>query len=517
MNFQPRNYQIKAVQAIITFLKSGDKGNPLVVAPTGSGKSIIIALFCEAAFKNRSNVKVLIISHIKEILSQNYKALQNFTSIENIGLYSAGLKKKMVRNFTIGGIQSMYNQPELFEQFDYIIVDEAHTIPHHKKGRYFQFFKHVKKIVIGFTATPFRMGTGHLHKGADAFFSKIIYDIPIHFLQKQNFLCQLSTKGTEEKLNPKNIKKQAGDYIVKDLSLAFDRIEITKRIISELVKYKTLREHWLVFAIDIKHANHITEELNAAGIKSACVHSKMPDRDKTITAFKNNKFQALISVAMLTTGFDVPQVDLIALLRPTASPVLHVQIIGRGLRIAEKKHNCLILDFAGNLIRNGSIDDPVIETKITGNGDPIMKECPKCFEIVHAAVRVCPECKEKFLFQHNLTAQPQAVNAITVKEWHNVDDVKYLNYIGTKKIPMLLVVYKCGLRVFKEYVCFEHKGYAKQRAAYWWKRRTSEGVPFSVYNALKIINSKKLREPVQILVKEKKDFPQIMEQKWEVV
>jgi DNA repair protein RadD len=418
-----------------------------------------------------------------------------------VGIYSAGLKRRDIREVTVAGIQSIYKKQKLFRSFDIIIVDECHTIPNTKNTMYDSFFLEVTKPVIGFTATPYRLGVGYLHIGAKAFFDDIVYAIPIKKLQKEGYLCKLTSKATKKRLEANDIRKQAGDFVISELSKAFDRDRVTDDIIEELILYKDERKKWLIFTIDIEHCEHVTEKLRNKGISAAFVHSKMSgDRAKIIEDFKKDKYQALVSVAVLTTGFDVPSVDLIGLLRPTASPVLHVQIIGRGLRIAEGKENCLVLDFAGNLMRNGPIDAPVVRVKGSGTGEAIMKECNNCWEIVHAAVRICPACGQKFQFRHKLSSNSQDSKIVTMDEWYDVTDVKYFNYVGSRDIPMLKVSYFAGLKRFSEYVCLEHPGYAAYRAAHWWKRRSDEPVPKTAEEALKITDT--LREPKRILVNE---------------
>ena len=509
----PREYQTEAINAIFNYFYSNKRGNPLVVAPTGSGKSIMISLLCDIVFKKWPDQKILIISHVKEILRQNLRVIKEHMDNKAIGMYSAGLRSKTLKDITIAGIQSIYNKPELFDQFDIIIVDEAHTIPHTRNGRYHKFFSQVKKPVIGFTATPFRLGTGYLHMGNGAFFDDIVYTISIKKLQDDGYLCKLTSKGTKKRLDASKIKKQAGDYILRELSLAFDRDRITRNIVQELLSYKDLRKKWLVFAIDINHAENIAAELNFVGIKTAYVHSRMTgDRDDTISDFKRGMYQALVSVAVLTTGFDAPDVDLIVLIRPTASPVLHVQIIGRGLRPYPGKEDCLILDFAGNLMRNGPIDAPVIKLRGKGDGEAIMKECNHCYEIVHAAIRICPCCGKPFEFRHKLSAHSADKNILTTEDWHPIDEVKYFNYTGSRKIPMLKVSYFCGLRRFNEYVCLEHSGYAKHKAHHWWRRRSPEQPPDTAQQALELSDT--LNTPIKILVNEGGKFPTIKKQEF---
>lgn len=508
-----RPYQAEAISAVFKYFYSGNKGNPLVVAPTGSGKSVMISGLCNTVQEKWPGQKILVISHVKEILDQNYIALKKHLKNTEIGLYSSGLKSKTIKNITIAGIQSIYNKPELFDQFNIIIVDEAHTIPHKKNGMYHRFFSQVRKPVIGFTATPFRLGAGYLHQGEGAFFSDIVYTIPIKKLQKLGHLCMLTAKGPKTRFDAKGMKKQAGDYVIKELSLAFDREAITKDIISELLQHRDSRKKWLLFAIDIEHSENITKELRLAGIRTACVHSKMEgDRDPIISGFKGNEYQALVSVAVLTTGFDAPMVDLVGLLRPTASPVLHVQIIGRGLRVHPGKKDCLILDFANNLKNNGPIDAPIIKVKGTGKGEAIMKECKNCYEIVHAAVRICPDCGTAFEFKHKLSATAHDNQVLSLEEWHNVEDVKYFRFVGSKKKPMLKVSYMCGLRRFNEYICLEHSGYAKHKAHHWWRRRSPKAPPETAQEALELSHT--IKRPEAILVEEKRGYPNIKDQRF---
>ena len=513
--FTPYDFQKEAILSILHYFKSGKGKNPLVVAPTGSGKSVIISCFIEFVKKKWPSQKVLIISHVKEILQQNLKAIKRQMPNEDIGLYSAGMKSREVKDITVAGIQSIYNKSDLFKNFNIIIVDECHTIPTRNDGMYRLFLKKIKKPIIGFTATPFRLGHGYLHLGEEKIFDDIVYNIPIKKLQREGYLCPLVTRGSKEKMDTKDIRKQAGDYVIKDLALAFNREEITKRIILSLLDYKKTRKKWLIFAINIEHCEQITKQLNTYGVKARFVHSRMKqNREEVIKDFKNGEYQALVSVAVLTTGFDVPDIDLIALLRPTASPVLHIQIIGRGLRTAEGKKDCLILDYAGNLLRNGPIDSPIVKSKGIGvEGEAPLKECEECYEIVHIAVKFCPNCNHEFLFRHNLTQSSKETGLLTKSYWHKVIEVEYLNYIGSKGIPILKVSYICGIRRFSEYICLEHDGYARYKARFWWSRRSEEEPPIKVARACELAYT--LKKPKEILVNESGRYSVIEDQKFE--
>lgn len=509
-----RKYQQEAIDSIFQyFYKTKGKKNPLVVAPTGSGKSYIIAGFCQQVRENWPDQRILILSHVKEIISQDKKAIKTFLPNEKIGIWSAGLNKKKINMITLGSIQSAYNNIDVFkENFDIVLVDECHLIPHRGQGRYRTLLNELEKPIVGFTATPFRLGTGFLHIGEGSMFDEICYNITIKQLMEEGRLCQVTQKATTERLNAEGIKKSGGDFVIRELSSAFDREAITKNIVKELATYKETRKKWLVFCIDIAHAESVTKELKENGINAMAVHSKSRGRSKIIKQFnEDKKLQALVSVAVLTTGFDSPAVDLVALLRPTSSPVLHVQIIGRGLRPHPGKENCLVLDFAGNLMRNGPIDNPQIRVAHgDGTGEAVMKECHECFELVHAAVKICPCCNHEFQFRHNLNSNSSDRSVLSEPEWFNVISTNFEAYFARSGKWMLKVSHNCGLRRFHEYIAIEHNGYAKYRAKHWWSRRHPEPMPNTVADAL--ATARDLITPRRILVDESGKYPEIKKQ-----
>ena len=511
--FKPYWYQQEAIDAPLAYWEQGGKGNVLIVAPTGSGKSVIIACFCEKVIKSWPGTKILILSHVSEILKQNHDTIKKQLPEADIGLYSASLGRKTINKITVAGIQSVYSKPGLFSEFDIILIDEAHSVSFDSGSMYRKFLDRLDKPTIGLTATPFRLKGGYLHRSENSYFHEIVYDIKMRILIDEGKLCEIKVnKGTKNKLDASKIKKSAGDYIIKDLALAFDRIEITRKIVQELTEYKKTRKKWLGFGIDIKHIENITDELNRNGVSARFIHSKMKPRQRkeTLRAYRAGKFQCLVSVAMLTTGFDVKDIDLVFCVRPTASLVLHIQIPGRGMRVFPGKEDCLYLDFAGNLLRNGPIDSPEIEPPNgkKKKGGPVLKECPACQELVAIAVRVCPDCGREFEFKHHLTASAAAAPVLTVAEWHEVNSVEYSVSKNRKGICYLKVFYKCGLRTFSEPVCFEHQGYARTKAHFWWKRRANNIIPPTTaqeaYKASHLIDF-----PSKILVEEGGKYPQI--------
>lgn len=507
-----RPYQSEAIDSIFDYFKHNKKGNPLIVLPTGSGKTHVLGGICEYIHDRWPEEPILILSHVQEILVQDYNSMRDYLPRSKVGLYSAGLGKKQIRQFTIAGIHSVYRKPEEFNQFRLIIVDEAHLIPPSGEGMYRTFIEGLDSArVVGLTATPYRLGLGYLVDGD--IFDKVVYNKDILELIEDGYLCYLTSKETSTRMNLRGVKKVAGDYSTKSLSSKLDKEAITQDIINEISTYKDIRKHWLLFAIDIAHAEHITQCLIDNGITAACVHSKMDvSRSDIVDLFKFGGFQALVSVETLTTGFDAPNVDLIALLRPTTSPVLHVQMIGRGLRLCSGKTNCLILDFAGNIPRLGPVNDVEIPTPgiKKATDEMLTKTCPQCSEILALGTVLCTSCGFEFVRVHNLNKKTSGASILSKTKTINevkVTSVRYSKYQNGDKIPLLLLTYSCGLRTIKEWVSIEHLGFPGHKARHWMKYHGVENVPGTVDEALQ--RRDEISIPLRIVVDESGKYPQV--------
>ena len=478
--FELRPYQKPIAEKVFTYMKNNPANHPLVAAPTGSGKTVILADIILKALERWPKTNILVLSHVREILEQDYESIKFHTGLD-VGIYSVGLDKRERKQVTVAGIQSVYRKPDLFREYKLIIIDECHLIPPGDNTMYRKFFAGLNNPrYFGLTATPFRLGQGLIYGEKNSIFNDLIVDLTSKrkFLQliEDGYLCKLTTKATNTELDTDGIKTVGGDFDNKQMSQKFDVKKITEMAIREIIQKGKDRKKWLLFAIDIEHAENIAEELSDNGIPTMVVHSKMEfNRATVINHYKQGTFKAVVNVNVLTTGFDDPEIDLIALLRPTRSPVIHVQTIGRGLRIAEGKTDCLVLDFAGNTARLGPINDITIKKKGKGRkgGDPITKTCPTCFSILPPAVRYCPDCGHKFEFKTALQATAGDIDVIKTKEpaWFKVDDVQYSIHRKVGSPNMVKVTYKCGLRAFNEYVCVAHSGYSGHRAKHWLSYR----------------------------------------------
>lgn len=512
--FTLRDYQLPIADKVFSYMRNNPGKHPLVALPTGAGKTVVLSDIILQAINRWPKTHILVLSHVKEILEQDFDSIKYHTG-KDVGLYSAGLGSRDKKQITVAGIQSVYRRPKLFEGYKLVIIDECHLIPPGDSTMYRSFFAGLNKPrYFGLTATPYRLGGGYIYGNEDCIFDELIYDLTSreHFNQlvDKGHLCKLRTKATENELDTAGIGSSKGDFDLKDMSTAFDRGYITDRCVAEIVRQGKDYKKWLIFAIDIKHAEHIAENLlQKHKVKAAVVHSQMDmDRDDVIANFKSGKYKAIVNVNVLTTGFNDPEIDLIAMLRPTKSPVIHVQTIGRGLRPANGKDHCLILDFAGNTERLGPINDVHVYKKGKGTGgEPITKRCPGCDSIHHPSVRVCDVCGHKFLFKVNLntTSSGAEVVAETRSTWHNVTSVAYTKHEKRNSPPMVKVTYQCGLRTFNEYVCIEHPGFAGYKGKHWAQYRGA------AVDTVDDLLSATLAVPKRIRVDTSKKYPAIVE------
>jgi DNA repair protein RadD len=518
-----RPYQTEAVE-----ITNSTEGPVLIVLPTGSGKTHVIAAI--AASNLSSNI--LILSHTKEILLQNADKLKKYVKPSDVGYYSAGLGKRQLKKYCMASIQTVYKLQEQFTKYDIIIIDEVHTVPPKGTGRYRTFlagFPSNTKIV-GLTATPFRLDHGLITE--DHIFNEVNYEVRIEDLIKQGYLCPVVTKETNYKYNLDGIKIIAGDYSKKDLVDNLDKKALTDKICADLASNCKHRKKWLVFAIDIDHAEHIATSLQKHGISAAAIHSKLDiDRDDITSLHREGHIQAIVNVEMLTTGYDDPEIDLIAVLRPTMSHALHVQMVGRGTRPAPGKKDCLVKDYAGNIERLGPINDITIETvkasnKSKKNEEPLTKTCPDCLEVVPLRVMTCPDCG--YVFKPaptklvELATEKDVIVDKPVKQVPTkllggkilkfiVNKVSYKLGEGRRGEPDYLIVkYHCGIRVFSQNIYIRREGYTRVVAKNWWAYRSSAHFPTTAYEALAAAARGELKEPKSIKVSVTKNKDEVI-------
>lgn len=386
MKITLRDYQQQAVDAAVTHFKQSKKSAVLVL-PTGAGKSIVIAELARIA-----NGNVLILTHVKELVAQNAEKVGLLTQEANI--YSAGLKQKKANGKTVvASVQSASRSLNQFNQaFSLVIIDECHRVSTEQNSQYQQILSHLRTKnpqlkLLGLTATPYRLGLGWIYRhhyhgkvgNTDTpVFEKCIFELPMRPLIKKGYLTKptifdgLSAQYDFSRLAP----PEANEYPQAEVdNLLSHQGRATTAIIKQVKQLAQQRQGALIFAATVRHAEEIMALMED---DAALITANTPnnERDDIIEKFKNKHLKFIVNVAVLTTGFDAPHVDLIAILRPTASISLFQQMIGRGLRLADNKSDCLVIDYAAN---GYDLFYPEVgQTKPNSKSVPVQVHCPVC-------------------------------------------------------------------------------------------------------------------------------------------
>lgn len=479
-----RPYQVEAVQSIYDYF-ANKTGNPLIVLPTGAGKSLTMAAFIQGAIAQYPETRVVVLTHVKELIKQDAEAILRYWPQAPVGIWSAGLGKRQRDQITVAGIQSVHNRPAAFGRTDLVIIDEAHLLSKKSDSMYGRFLaglrnhnKHLK--VIGLTATPYRMDSGRLTKGDDRVFTDISYEADVGVLIKDGFLCPLVAKAGATKADLSEVHTRGGEFVASELQDAMNKDHLIDGALDEIERLAADRQHILGFCSGIDHAANCASHARARGIAAEYVSGEMAagERDTKIADFKSGKTRMLFNAMLLTTGFDYPSIDCIVMLRPTKSTGLYVQIMGRGLRKDGVKENTLVLDFSDNIMRHGPIDR-VVPPREKGDADSEgvapAKMCPDCNELVHPSVMECPSCGHLWHRKpaHGVEASDAVVVAATeMPRDYRVDRVEYRRHAKTGKPPTVKVSYWCGLSEFTEWLPLEdERSFVRKHAVKWcWNR-----------------------------------------------
>lgn len=492
---QPRPYQAEAVEAIWQALLTRDD-NPCAVLPTGAGKSPVMAWLIQRACEAYPPTRAIVLAHVAELVAQNADKMRAIWPGAPVGIYSAQLgSRQMQQPITFASIDSVYKKALDFDPFDLVIIDEAHRIPLRGDGKYRTFLREAKLAnpnlrVIGVTATPYQMGVGSIcHK--DHILNHVAYEASVRDLIEQGYLCRLRSKAGDTQPDLSRVGKRMGEYVTSELSEAVDKQGVVSAAVAEAMQMAAGRQSMIFFCIDVAHCNHVSQELRKHGVHAPVVTGETPkrERERYASQFAQGQLRALCNVQVFTEGFDAPCCDAVVMLRPTQSKGLYYQMVGRGLRLHDAKQDCLVLDFAGNIDRHGPIDR-------LGAGGVELIRCKQCCEVFSRAVRVCPDCGwkippqeiERAAAESERTRQlhddkASARSILAEPETLEVNGVEVNRHRKPGAPDSLRVTYRCGISQYREWVCLDHDGYAKTKAARWWFERFREAAP-SVDEAL---------------------------------
>lgn len=364
-----REYQSEAVNRAVDFFKSGGKKRPILELPTASGKSLIIAYTVKELTGS-----VLVLQPSKELLEQNYtkyaEAIQGHDDLEPASVYSASVGVKERSRVTFATIGSIYKQPELFQDVEYVLIDECHYVPPKDDSMYVSFLKQLPSVqVIGLSATPYRLKTYNdpftgrkiskinlLNRERPMFFNDFLYNVSTKRMYEEGYLCPVNYVSMKWDGSFLQLNSTGAEFSDTSVKRALERNEIIAKIPGILDQaFKKDRKSCLVFTRSVAEAEQLSRLVPFSEYLHA--NTKKKDRARIIRDFKNGSIKTLFNVAVLTTGFDFPALDTIIIARPTMSLALFVQMVGRGIRLAEGKDHCTVVDMCGNLQRFGRIEE----------------------------------------------------------------------------------------------------------------------------------------------------------------
>ncbi len=428
-----------------------------------------------------------VLAHRKELIEQNESELKKLYPGSDVGIFSAALGKRDYESSILyASIDSVHKRAGEFEPWDVIMVDEAHRIPYSGEGKYRTFLNESRRFnedlkLIGWTATAFRMAGGQIcHR--DHILNFISYEAKVTDLINDGYLCQLRSKVGEAQPELNEVRRNSGgDYVLKSLAEATNRKKVVEEAVQEaarIIKAEN-RKAVIFFTVDIEHCKNVSAQLRMNGIYAPVVTSKTPQlqRDAIVREFKAGRLRGICNVNVFTEGFNAQNVDCIVLLRPTLSPGLYSQMVGRGLRGATNKIDCLVLDFASCIDEHGPID-------LLGGETTVMAVCGECRESFSRAIRSCPSCRweipkqeierlEKVESEKKLHGSKASRESILSSEpqVRKVNAVLVNRHRKEGSPDSLRVQYRCGLSMHREWICLDHAGYAGQQAQAWWRTR----------------------------------------------
>lgn len=307
---QLRDYQRAALDELYAWMREND-GHPCLVLPTGAGKSVVIAELCREAVTGWPETKILMLTHVKELIEQNAAKMLAMWPNAPLGIYSAGLRRKELGEpITFGGIQSLRGRADEIGHIDIVIIDEAHTVSHKDAGGYRDLLAELARInphlrVIGLTATPWRLGHG-LITDKPAIFDGLLEPVSIEELIHRGFLAPLRSKITGERFDLSKVTKRGGEYVEGELSEAIDTADQNERVADEIIARAGDRKAWLFFCCGVQHAEHMRDVLMRRGILAACVTGDTPpgERAKILNAFKSGQIRAVTNANVLCLSQD---------------------------------------------------------------------------------------------------------------------------------------------------------------------------------------------------------------------
>jgi DNA repair protein RadD len=515
-----RDYQIDALNALDCAIKTQDV--LLLQAATGAGKTIIVARFIQKYYKKFPDRKFLLLMHKKELIKQFQSTFANFTEIpaHDIGIACAGISQSIFldRRIVIASVQTFINYLSQYPGADLVVVDETHRVSQHEDTQYQKVLARLREYkprhkVLGVTATAYRLGHGMIYGdkcrvGNENFFPSLTHRITYkslvhdgHLMPLKGFVC--ADRDTIAEIQ--SVKTSAGDYVMAAAGSVMSKH--VESAVDAYEKYATNHKHVAVFACTINHAEALLNAFTSRGYDAVCIHSRMAmaDRDENLRLWHSGEVRFAISVNILVEGFDFPALSCLIMARPTKSPVVFIQAIGRILRKSESKEEALLVDMTGNVKEFGlDIDNPcfTIPSCPKGEGEAPHKVCPGeladgqvCGARLHPAILECENCGYEFSKEevNKALGIMEEIEFLQLEppEWKNVVDMKVNEHISKNGKVLLRIKFELesfGYQFGKTvsmWLCFPdyYEGYAVKKSEEKWALFSEEPFPQSAEEA----------------------------------
>jgi DNA repair protein RadD len=495
-----RDYQIEALTALEQHWNSGGTA-ALVDMATATGKSLVLAETMRRAIAASPQARLLLAVHVRELVEQDKDALLSVWPNAPYGICSDGLNRRdHDQQIILGTIQTLFRDAPLLGRRDLLLIDETQLVPRDGDGMYLSLIDTLRERspdlrMVGASATCFRLDSGYLDRGDGALFERTVFSYGIKQGIADGWLAKLSSKATTTRIDVTGVGRRGGEFIPGELERAANVIDVVEGAAAEIVEQGADRRSWLAFCAGVDHAYAVRDALRRHGIpcETVVAETASDERDAIFDAFRAGEIRCLTGVNVFSVGFNIPEVDLIALLRPTCSPGLLIQQVGRGTRKADGKVDCRILDFAGNIRRHGPVDAIYVNGRATAApGDVRSKTCPVCQELNALAAATCSCCGHEFIsetrrLKHAVIADAVPVLSGAPETWLPVrlSEFRVHHKAGNPGAPPTLRVdHLCGFAAYSEYVAFEGSSGARYYAGAWWHAMGGDNpVPLRVADA----------------------------------
>ncbi len=532
-----RPYQQEAIDAIYNYCRARD-GNPLAVLPTGAGKTRIM---CQLAndIVNWS-YRPIVISHSPELVEQTHREICEMAPQLRPSIFCNKLRKKdLSGRVVVASVQSLHYQAASIGMFRVAIVDECDTIPNARTtGMYHNVISQLrardeKLRLIGLTATPYRLDGGMIYGGNGCLFDEVCYEAEITDLINDGYLSPLITRIAKGEVSRAGLKVSGGEFTESSMNEAYTQKRIVAQAAAELMAAMQDRRKCLVFCCSKDHCEMMAEKLP----DSAILTYETPDnvRAAVIHGFKSGHIRYLVNINICAVGFNVPDVDCVALLRPTMSKRLYYQQVGRGMRIHPSKSDCLVLDFAGNAKAHGPVNRLAMKVKTDRlvadvgikreTDEDAVRMCPECRTANEISAIECVECGAALRmtreFSHNAAADTTAVIVDMDKPRDGYEEIKYVEcLLHTPRVKNWPESSKC-VRIVYHLASGEEisdwkfpEGHRVEPFRQWWMANSKPPVPSNAVEAIARLNSGAVKFPSHVKLNRKGKYPEIIGRRW---